>query len=483
MALATLALVNLFTLTAGIAVARLLPARLAALKVPVEAAQMPQSSSSVLPALEESTALGSATRGSATPGQGTGATGAPPSAAGLQRILVAALSGTQASVGLTVSDAATSRILYDFHGGSESTPASTTKVATAVASVAVLGANTRFTTKVVQTGSGIVLVGGGDPALAVNDYPAADYPQPATLASLAKQAAAALRAHGRTSVHLDYDASLFQGAPYAPGWTDSVRTSGNATPIVALEVDQGRLTTGGQPEDADDPTNFRVRTPHPAQMAVGAFVAELRNDGITVTGTPGSVVVSPGVTIAAVNSPTVAGLVQQMLSESNNVMAEDLARQTALAMHLPATFAGAAAAIEREIRNLGVTDNVTLVDGSGLSPRDGIAPHALVETLEVAAAQQRLRTALQGLPVAGFNGTLSVGQSVFGGITGAARGTVRAKTGNLQTVATLAGFVTDSNGRLLVFAIMADDFPAARLDMVANAIDSAAAGLATCGCR
>jgi D-alanyl-D-alanine carboxypeptidase/D-alanyl-D-alanine-endopeptidase (penicillin-binding protein 4) len=480
MTLATLALVNLFTLAAGIAVARLLPARLDAMKVPVEAAQIPQGPSSVLPAQQGSTALGSATRGSGTRGQGTGA---QPSAAGLQRVLAAALSGTHASLALTVSDAATSRTLYDFRGGVESTPASTTKVATAVASVAVLGANTRFTTKVVQTATGIVLVGGGDPALAVNDYPAGDYPQPATLASLAKQTATALRAHGRTSVHLDFDASLFQGAPYAPGWTDGVRTTGNATPIVSLEVDQGRLTRGGQPEDADDPTNFRVRTPHPAQMAIKAFVTELRNDGITITGAPGSVIVSPGVTIAAVDSPTVAALVQQMLSESNNVMAEDLARHVALAMHLPATFAGAATAIAREIRDLGVTDSVTLVDGSGLSPRDGIAPHALVETLEVAAAQQRLRTALQGLPVAGFNGTLSVGQSVFGGITGAARGTVRAKTGNLQTVATLAGFVTDGNGRLLVFAIMADRFPAARLNAVANAIDSAAAGLATCGCQ
>jgi serine-type D-Ala-D-Ala carboxypeptidase/endopeptidase (penicillin-binding protein 4) len=483
MTLATLALLNLFTLAAGVAVARMLPARLAALKVPVEAAQMPQSTVSVLPALGASTALGSATRGSGTQRSGTSGTGSLPSAAGLQRVLAAALSGTHSSLAMTVSDAATSRTLYDFRGGSESTPASTTKVATAVASMAVLGANTRFTTKVVQTADGIVLVGGGDPELAVNSYPANDYPQPATLADLARQTAAALRAHGRTSVHLDYDASLFQGAPYAPGWTDSVRTSGNATPIVSLEVDQGRLTAGRQPQDDDDPVNFAARTANPVGMAVSAFAAELRGDGITVTGTPGGVIVAPGVTIASVRSPTVAELVQQTLSESNNVMAEDLARHVAIAMHLPATFAGAATAIERELRDLGVTDRVTLVDGSGLSPDDGIAPRALVETLEVAAAQQRLRTALEGLPVAGFSGTLSRGQSVFGGITGAALGTVRAKTGNLQTVATLAGFVTDRDGRLLVFAIMADQFPFSSLTAVANAIDSAAAGLATCGCQ
>ena len=72
-----------------------------------------------------------------------------------------------------------------------------------------------------------------------------------------------------------------------------------------------------------------------------------------------------------------------------------------------------------------------------------------------------MRALLAGLPVAGFSGTLSAGQSVFSGIGGAALGSVRAKTGNLGTVTALAGLVTDKNGRTLVFAFMADQIPAA----------------------
>jgi D-alanyl-D-alanine carboxypeptidase/D-alanyl-D-alanine-endopeptidase (penicillin-binding protein 4) len=174
-----------------------------------------------------------------------------------------------------------------------------------------------------------------------------------------------------------------------------------------------------------------------------------------------------------------------MLRESNNVIAENMARQLAIAMGQPATFSGAANAVMTELRRLGVTTPISLVDGSGLSPQDGIAPETLVRVLEVASAgSSRLRGAITGLPVAGFSGTLSAGGSVFGGIDGAARGLVRAKTGNLDTVATLAGLVYDHSGALLIFAIMAPQVPnAGLLTAAAGAIDSAAAGLAACGCR
>jgi serine-type D-Ala-D-Ala carboxypeptidase/endopeptidase (penicillin-binding protein 4) len=61
---------------------------------------------------------------------------------------------------------------------------------------------------------------------------------------------------------------------------------------------------------------------------------------------------------------------------------------------------------------------------------------------------------------------------------------VRAKTGNLGTVTSLAGLVDDRNGRVLVFALMADQIPSAgMLQAAANAIDAAAVALAGCGCR
>jgi len=174
-----------------------------------------------------------------------------------------------------------------------------------------------------------------------------------------------------------------------------------------------------------------------------------------------------------------------MLQESNNVSAENLARQVAISKHQPASYSGAAAAVTKELSDLGIsTSGLHLVDGSGLSPQDKIAPATLVTTLQVATTHSKIRALLAGLPVAGFSGTLSAGQSVFAGIGGPALGSVRAKTGNLDTVTTLAGLATDRAGRTLAFAFMADKIPAAgMLSTAAKAIDEAAAALANCGCR
>jgi D-alanyl-D-alanine carboxypeptidase/D-alanyl-D-alanine-endopeptidase (penicillin-binding protein 4) len=387
-------------------------------------------------------------------------------------------------VGIEVADAGTGKVLYAANGSTPATPASTTKVVTAVAALAALGPDARFTTTVRQVGGTVVLAGGGDPTLAVNGYPSSDYPHPATLAQLAAGTARTLKAQGRHSVRLGYDTALYGGPDLAQGWTDGLISTGNVTSIVALEADQGRLTPGGALEDSDDPVNFRPRTTDPVGMTVAAFAALLAHDGITVTGTPAEAAAPASAPVlASVSSPPLTAIVEQMLLESNNVIAENLARHVAIALKLPATFTGAAQADITELRRLGITTPISLVDASGLSPLDGIAPETLIRTLAAAASTPQLRGAITGLPVAGFAGTLSAGESDFGEIGGAALGVVRAKTGNLATVATLAGLAYDRSGDLLLFAIMAPQVPSAdQLKPAANAIDAAAAGLAKCGC-
>src|SRR5580658_10406857 len=467
-ALLTLAVINIFTLAAGIAVARMLPPRLAALKVPTVAAGPLAGADPVL---------------------GTGTQDGPlPTTSGLRTALAGPLSapalGPQVSA--LVADPVTGRVLLSDHGSRSMTPASTTKLATGLAALAVLGQNARFTTKVVRgSTSGSIILVGGDPTLAVNPFPARDYPQPATLASLAKATARTLRAQGHRTVVLGYDTSLYTGPGLAPGWPAAYVTAGDVTPIVPLEVDQGRLTAAGQPEDSDDPYNLAARSQDPAGMAASAFAGLLTADGIHVTGTPHpQTAATRSATLASVTSPPLSALVAQMLEESNNVIAENLARQVALATGQPASFSGAAEAVIKELKRLGVTTGIHLVDGSGLSPQDSIAPVTLVKVLELAAGNPKYRAVLTGLPVAGFSGTLSAGESVFSGISGAALGSVRAKTGNLGTVASLVGLAYDKTGGVLVFALMADQVPSAgMLDEAADAIDAAASALAGCGCR
>jgi serine-type D-Ala-D-Ala carboxypeptidase/endopeptidase (penicillin-binding protein 4) len=464
LALVTLAMINVFTLAAGITVALMLPGRLAALRVPYVATGHVTVAGPVLAA---------------------GTQGPLPTAEGLRSALSGVLSSSSLGpqVLALVTDPLTGQVLLSEGGTSTATPASTAKLTTAVAALSLLGGTYRFTTKVVEPSSGaIILVGGGDPTLAVNPYPAGSYPEPATLAELAARTATALKSAGRTSVTLGFDTSLYSGPGLAPGWPESYVSTGNVTQIVPLEVDQGRLTAAGTPEDSDDPGNFTPRAAHPAEMAAAAFAALLHADGITVTGTPAEQTApASAVELASVSSPPLAAMVAQMLAESNNVIAENLARHVAIAQGQPATFSGAASAVTAELRRLGVTTGISLVDGSGLSPQDAIAPATLVKVIQLAVDTPRLRALLPALPVAGFSGTLSEGQSVFGGIGGAGLGMIRAKTGNLSSVTTLAGLVYDKDGTLLDFAFMADGVT--DLAQAAQAIDGAAQDLAGCGCR
>jgi D-alanyl-D-alanine carboxypeptidase/D-alanyl-D-alanine-endopeptidase (penicillin-binding protein 4) len=467
-AVLTLALINAFTIAAGLAVVHMLPPRLAALRVPTVATVPAVSAGSVL-------------------ADGTGA-GPLPTPSGLQAVLAGPLSAVALGpqVSAVVADPVTGQVLLSDHGAQPATPASTTKLATALASLALLGGGARFTTRVVAGAApgSVILVGGGDPTLAVSPFPVRDYPRPATLASLAAATAKTLKADGRDAVSLGYDTSLYTGPSLAPSWPGGYVSGGDVTPIVPLEVDQGRLTAAGRPEDSDDPYNNNPRTTDPAGMATSSFAALLTADGIRITGPPAAQAAPAGAqVVASVVSPPLSAIVEQMLEESNNVIAENLARHLALAIGEPASFGGAAAAVTRELGQLGITSGIRFVDGSGLSPADLISPDALVRMLELAITTPRLRPLLAGLPVAGFSGTLSAGQSVFSGIGGAALGSVRAKTGNLGTVAALAGLVYDKSGRVLVFAFMADAVPSAGLlQDAAQDIDKAASALAGCGC-
>ena len=458
-----------FTIVAGLTVARLLPHRLALWRPSSIAASRLAPGAAVL-----------------DPASGIAAADGV-TAAGVSRALapVVASPAFGPSLGVLVTSLATGQVLYASNATSGFTPASTNKLATAAAVLRVLGPAARLSTKVVQgAGPGsIVLVGGGDPTLAAGPPPATQYPQPATLADLARTTARALQARGVHKIQLGYDTSLFTGPGFGPGWTPAYVSSGNVTLVTPLEVDQGRVTPAGTPVDANA---GGARSADPAPDAAAAFARFLAADGIAVTGSPAQVVApARATTIARVQSPPLAQIVYWMLEQSNNVIAENLARQVAIATGRPASFSGAAAAVTAELRGLGVTGALQLFDGSGLSPADKIAPASLVQIVRLAAATPRLRSMLTGLPVDGFSGTLGPGGSAFGPGGSDALGMVRAKTGNLDQVAALAGSAYAMNGQLLVFAVMADHLSTApgALTQAATQMVTLANALAGCGCR
>lgn len=399
--------------------------------------------------------------------------GAPvPIAARLQAAVASAVTNPVLAGGLSVSivDAASGQVLYERAADRLLLPASTTKIATAVAVLTAVPPETRLATRVVAGNAPgeVVLVGGGDPTFA---GPRADpeYPAPARLTDLVRRARVALGSARVTKVLVDE--SLYTGARTGPGWRPSYVGQGSVAPVGALLLDGGR-------ERPDRPQ----RVPDPA-LAAGTALAALLQPGAAVPVVRGRA--APGATVLGeVVSPPVPRLVERMLTDSDNDLAESLARQVALATGRPATFAGASSAVHAVLVGLGVAPGaVALVDGSGLSRDDRLQPRALTRLLARAASgtDPRLAPLLSGLPIAGFDGTLA--KRYRGGPTRVAAGDVRAKTGTLNGVSALAGLVRTADDRLLAFDLTADAVPPGGTGRAEAALDGLAAALAGCGCR
>ncbi|MBN0048071.1 D-alanyl-D-alanine carboxypeptidase/D-alanyl-D-alanine-endopeptidase [Streptomyces actuosus] len=362
-----------------------------------------------------------------------------------------------------VVDVATGERLYGAGADQGLTPASTTKIATAVAALSALGPDHRFTTRAAlepDTGE-LVLVGGGDPTLTARDK-AEGW---ADLRTLAADAAAALKKQGVRKVTLSYDTTLFAGPGLHP-----IGVNGNVALVTALAADEGRT---------DDSTSGPTRrVPDPAAAATRSFAGFLAEHGIKTTSPGPSKATGRARTLATVSSPPLSRIVERMLTHSDNDIAEALARQTAAATGERTDFAGAGRAVRAQLEKLGLPlKGAVFHDGSGLDRTDRLTADLLTALLVEAGdpARPDLRPVLTGLPVAGFTGTLT------SRYTDGAAGVVRAKTGTLTGVNTLAGTAVDRDGRLLAFAFLAsgttDPWAAQK------ALDTAATALAGCGCH
>ncbi|MER6777305.1 MULTISPECIES: D-alanyl-D-alanine carboxypeptidase/D-alanyl-D-alanine-endopeptidase [unclassified Streptomyces] len=346
----------------------------------------------------------------------------------------------------SVVDTATGQVLFESGPREPMTPASTTKIATAAAALAALGPEYRIRTTVAPgAGPGeIVLVGGGDPSLTARKKSPAG--SGGSLVALAADTAQALKAAGTDSVRLGYDDTLFTGPARHP-----IGENPNIAPVTALAADEGRTdeSTSGPADRVEDPARETARS----------FAALLKDRGIKVTADPAKATAPAGVQpLATTLSTPLAGLVERMLTNSDNDIAEVLARQTALASGQPASFEGAEKAVTGRLTALGVdTSGSRFADGSGLNRADKISTGLLAGLLAKAADPQRpeLRPVLTGLPVAGFTGTLRSRNTG----TSPAAGLVRAKTGTLTGVNSLAGTVVDPSGRLLAFAFLTANTP------------------------
>jgi D-alanyl-D-alanine carboxypeptidase/D-alanyl-D-alanine-endopeptidase (penicillin-binding protein 4) len=233
-------------------------------------------------------------------------------------------------------------------------------------------------------------------------------------------------------------------------------------------LDGGRL----RPLEDESP-----RSATPALDAGRALATALGADPARVA--PGSA--SPGAApMASVQSAPLTVRLGQMLRRSDNVLAETVGREVAVATGNEHSFEGTTKAVTGTLQQAGLdVTGVTLRDVSGLSVENRIPARTLDRVISEAAGPNRteLRPMLDYLPVAGATGTLA---DRYGTTTRAGAGWVRAKTGTLTEVNGLAGYVVDSDGRVLSFALLSNGRSPSE---ARPALDAVASVLRECGCR
>ncbi|EHY89244.1 D-alanyl-D-alanine carboxypeptidase, serine-type, PBP4 family [Saccharomonospora azurea NA-128] len=409
---------------------------------------------------------------------GASASGAAPTPQGV----AAAIDGLASDSDLgelhgSVVDPATGQVLWERGADTPATPASTTKVLVSAAALLALDHDMRLPTRVVEGAEPgtVVLVGGGDVTL--SSLPPGEesiFPGAAHLDDLVAQVK---EATGGAVERVELDLSAYTGPETGAGWAPDDVPSTFMVKVQPAMLDGGRT----------DPKNkASMGQSDPAGNLAEEFAERLGAEVGGETKAPENATV-----LGEVWSAPVDELVRHTLVESDNLLGEVLARQVAAAEDREGSFDGGAAATLDVLRRHGVdVSDVVLHDGSGLSPRNSVPASTLTQVIQLAAADDdggvkqldevtaKLRPLLIGMPVAGGSGTLAPRYDEEASESG--RGWVRAKTGTLSGVHTLAGVVLTEDDRVLAFALMSDgkDQNKARA-----ALDRIAAALRGCGCR
>jgi D-alanyl-D-alanine carboxypeptidase/D-alanyl-D-alanine-endopeptidase (penicillin-binding protein 4) len=331
-------------------------------------------------------------------------------------------------------------------------PASAQKVLTAYGVYELLGEDHTFTTRVVSDvpivdgvlDGDVYLVGGGDPLLATDDY-ALRYTEPEAFTDLERLADALVNA-GLTEITgaVIGDETRYDAERYNPNWPDRfTNLEQNQTgPLSALTVNDGFVRF----DPSNTANSLSTASEDPAVFAAAFFddLLEARDVVIRRSAASGS---APGLGIDLVpglESVAAEVVTNQMLTVSDNMGSELLLKEIGLVAGEGGTTVSGAEALEELLTDRGLpTENVGVVDGSGLAEQNRVTCRLLAEVLSTS----RNSVLIDGLAVMGETGTLS--DRLLGS---PAVGRVKAKTGRLNNVGALAGIATAEDESELVFA-------------------------------
>jgi D-alanyl-D-alanine carboxypeptidase/D-alanyl-D-alanine-endopeptidase (penicillin-binding protein 4) len=350
-------------------------------------------------------------------------------------------------------------------------PASTMKLVTGAGALLQLGPDFRFRTTVVsgpetaRRGRALIgpiyLKGAGDPVLATRSYAAAYLGGRATRMSAL---ALPLRNRGVRLVRgpIIADERIFDSRRLGPGWPSYY--SLYASPLSGLPTNQDYAGNGRA-----------AHVSSPPLAAAQRLKATLGGVGVSHVGALKVGAAPPqGRVLATASSPPLPVILRAMNLASDNFIAETLAK----GVGAYGTGRGATRAGMARIRALldqhgiaGAGDR--LVDGSGLSRDNRVSASTMVRLVAAADADPGWGAALLGSLARGGEGTL-----IRRFTSGPATRRVRAKTGYLDGVSSLAGRVTSRRGQRYAFAMLMNtaDIGGARAtqDRVVNLLASGA---------
>ena len=341
------------------------------------------------------------------------------------------------------------RTVVEAHPDTAVIPASNLKLLTASAAIELLGADTRLHTSVAAASTpsnGVVngdlfLVGGGDPVLSTDAYvPYEGHPR--ELLTSVDALADRIVASGVRTVNgaVVGDESRYDTERTGPGWPSRYINDAQVSPLSALVVDDSRATPAALEGPKDPPAA------QPALHAAEVLTRLLRARGVTVNGAPRVGNAPAGTTeLAGIDSPPVSQLAEQLIRFSDNTTAELLVKEIGKRSSNTGTTAAGTAAVADWARRSSLPAAVLdLADGSGLSPDNRVTCALLVGLLERAGPDSAFASWLARPGQAGTLHDRMAGDEL--------RDRVRAKTGSLNNVRSLSGWLTPRSGQPVAFA-------------------------------
>ncbi len=416
----------------------------------------------------------------------------------------------KAKTAAAVYDTTLGAEVYGYHATRATTPASNTKIVTAVAAMHVLGPSYRFKTEAIRRGrlidgevhGRLYLKGYGDPTARVSDY-----------ASLARQ----IRDHGitRFTGSLVVDATWFDSQRYNPNWSTGYASAYYAAQISALTVapnadyDSGtiyvnykpgkrgakakitttpaaaakvvsivnkstsggssntirinrtygtnKITVSGHVPTGRGTSSVLITVDKPELYAGAVLRSELAKVGVTVAGSTIRAT-TPATLRHRIGTDTslkLSSILKPFLKYSNNMHAEALTKAMSRKTGGKGTWSDGLAETKRYMTRLGAPmSGVVLVDGSGLSRATKLTPRAVIRVLDRVRSESWFSAFYAALPVAG-NTNRSVGGTLRYRMNGTrAAGNAHAKTGSLTGVTALSGYVRGRNNHLYAFSML-----------------------------